>query len=85
MTYVGTGMICPHIVNLSLLFGAVISWGLMWPLIGRLEGDWFPADLPESSMRSLNGYKVTRYICNLLLLFLNILTCAHDSLCIIIL
>ncbi|KAM7525936.1 hypothetical protein LguiA_015838 [Lonicera macranthoides] len=57
MTYVGTGMICSHNVNLSLLFGAVISWGLMWPLIGNLKGDWFPADLPESSMKSLGGYR----------------------------
>lgn len=59
MTYVGTGMICPHIVNLSLLFGAVISWGIMWPLIENLKGDWFPPGLPESSMQSMNGYKVT--------------------------
>ncbi|KAA8525721.1 hypothetical protein F0562_007576 [Nyssa sinensis] len=58
MTYVGTGMICPHIVNLSLLLGAVLSWGLMWPLITNLKGDWFPANLPESNMKSLNGYKV---------------------------
>lgn len=58
MTYVGAGMICSHLVNLSLLFGAVISYGLMWPLINRLRGDWFPDDLEESSMRSLYGYKV---------------------------
>ncbi|KAF5183065.1 Metal-nicotianamine transporter ysl3 [Thalictrum thalictroides] len=58
MTYVGAGMICPHFVNLSLLFGAVISWGLMWPLIHGRKGDWYPADIPESSMKSLQGYKV---------------------------
>lgn len=58
MTYVGTGMICSHLVNLSLLLGAVLSWGVMWPLIGNLKGNWFPQNLPESSMRSLNGYKV---------------------------
>lgn len=52
-------MICPHIVNLSLLFGAVISWGIMWPLIEKHKGHWYPADLPESSMRGLNGYKVS--------------------------
>uniref|UniRef100_A0A7C9AP95 Uncharacterized protein n=1 Tax=Opuntia streptacantha TaxID=393608 RepID=A0A7C9AP95_OPUST len=57
-TYVGTGMICSHLVSLSLLFGAVISWGLMWPLLSRLKGDWFPANLPEESMQGLNGYKV---------------------------
>lgn len=58
MTYVGTGMIIPHIVNLSALFGAVLSWGVMWPLLGQLKGHWFPANIPESSMNSLNGYKV---------------------------
>ncbi|KAK2992783.1 hypothetical protein RJ640_023296 [Escallonia rubra] len=58
MTYVGAGMICSHLVNLSLLFGAVLSWGMMWPLIGERKGEWFPTTLPESSMKSLNGYKV---------------------------
>ena len=60
MTYIGAGMICSHLVNLSLLLGAVLSWGVMWPLIGGLKGEWFPATLPESSMKSLNGYKVCR-------------------------
>ncbi|KAG8496797.1 hypothetical protein CXB51_007959 [Gossypium anomalum] len=58
LTYVGAGMICSHLVNLSLLFGAVISYGIMWPLINRLKGQWFSEDLQESSMRSLYGYKV---------------------------
>lgn len=58
MTYIGAGMICSHLVNLSLLLGAVLSWGLMWPLIGEQKGVWFPKALPESSMKSLNGYKV---------------------------
>lgn len=59
MTYIGTGMICPHLVNLSLLFGAVLSYGLMWPLVGRLKGDWFPENLQENSMKGLYGYKVS--------------------------
>ncbi|GAB4858589.1 Metal-nicotianamine transporter ysl3 [Ancistrocladus abbreviatus] len=58
MTYIGAGMICSHLVNLSLLLGAVLSWGIMWPLIGELKGKWFPSKLPESSMKGLNGYKV---------------------------
>ncbi|XAR55185.1 hypothetical protein NMG60_11030608 [Bertholletia excelsa] len=58
MIYVGTGMICPHNVNLSALLGAVLSWGIMWPLISKQKGNWFPGNIPESSMRSLNGYKV---------------------------
>ncbi|KAF9597661.1 hypothetical protein IFM89_020541 [Coptis chinensis] len=58
MTYVGAGMICPHLVNLSLLFGAVISWGIMWPLIHRRKGDWYSADLKDNNIKSLQGYKV---------------------------
>ncbi|XP_021767907.1 metal-nicotianamine transporter YSL1-like [Chenopodium quinoa] len=58
MTYVGTGMICSHLVSLSLLFGAILSWGLMWPLINKQKGDWFPESVSEESMQSLNGYKV---------------------------
>ena len=58
MTYVGAGMICSHLVNLSLLVGAVLSWGVMWPLISNKKGDWFPDNIKESSMKSLNGYKV---------------------------
>ncbi|XP_010267463.1 PREDICTED: metal-nicotianamine transporter YSL3-like [Nelumbo nucifera] len=58
MTYIGAGMICSHLVNFSLILGAVLSWGIMWPLISGLKGDWFPMTLPESNMKSLNGYKV---------------------------
>ncbi|KAK9145734.1 hypothetical protein Sjap_005637 [Stephania japonica] len=58
MTYIGAGMICSHLVNLSLLLGAVLSWGVMWPLIQQQKGDWYSSDLKESSMKSLTGYKV---------------------------
>ncbi|XP_044477068.1 metal-nicotianamine transporter YSL1-like [Mangifera indica] len=58
MTYVGAGMICSHLVNLSLLLGAVLSYGIMWPLINHLKGRWFLESLQESDMKSLYGYKV---------------------------
>lgn len=57
-TFVGAGMICSHLVNLSLLLGAVLSFGVMWPLIGQLKGDWFPESLEEYDMKSIYGYKV---------------------------
>lgn len=57
-TYVGVGMICPYIVNISLLVGAILSWGIMWPLIDARKGDWYSADLPSSSLHSLQGYRV---------------------------
>ncbi|CAD6263003.1 unnamed protein product [Miscanthus lutarioriparius] len=37
-TYVGVGMICPHIVNVSVLLGGILSWGIMWPLIRNKKG-----------------------------------------------
>lgn len=58
MTYIGAGMIVSHLVNLSLILGAVLSHGLMWPLISRHKGDWFSESLQESDMKSLFGYKV---------------------------
>ena len=51
-------MICPYIVNVSMLVGGILSWGLMWPLIETRKGDWYSADLPSSSIRGLQGYKV---------------------------
>ncbi|KAH6796999.1 YELLOW STRIPE like 7 [Perilla frutescens var. hirtella] len=57
-TYVGVGMICPYLINVSLLLGAVLSWGIMWPLIGNRKGDWYSAQLPSSSLKGLQGYRV---------------------------
>ncbi|KAK9106346.1 hypothetical protein Syun_022357 [Stephania yunnanensis] len=57
-TYVGVGMICPYIINASLLVGSILSWGIMWPLIAKKKGDWFPADIPASSLHGLQGYRV---------------------------
>ncbi|CAL0299961.1 unnamed protein product [Lupinus luteus] len=58
MTFVGAGMICSHLVNLSLLLGAVLSFGVMYPLIDQLKGHWFPENLEEMNMKGLYGYKV---------------------------
>lgn len=57
-TYVGVGMICPYIINISVLLGGILSWGLMWPLIETRKGDWYPAGIPASNMHGLQGYKV---------------------------
>ncbi|KAJ0542627.1 putative oligopeptide transporter, OPT superfamily [Helianthus annuus] len=57
-TYVGVGMICPYLINVSLLVGAILSWGVMWPLINEKKGTWYPADLPDSSLHGLQGYRV---------------------------
>ncbi|XP_057727421.1 probable metal-nicotianamine transporter YSL7 [Arachis stenosperma] len=57
-TYVGVGMICPYIINVSLLIGGILSWGVMWPLIANKKGDWYDAKLKSSSLEGLQGYKV---------------------------
>ncbi|CAL5026355.1 unnamed protein product [Urochloa decumbens] len=57
-TYVGVGMICPHIVNVSVLLGGILSWGIMWPLIRNKKGSWYSASLPETSLHGLQGYRV---------------------------
>lgn len=51
-------MICPHIVNISVLLGGILSWGLMWPLIETRSGDWYDKELSPTSMNGLQGYKV---------------------------
>ncbi|XP_047316071.1 probable metal-nicotianamine transporter YSL7 [Impatiens glandulifera] len=57
-TYVGVGMICPHLVNVSLLLGGILSWGIMWPLIEDRKGDWYSASLSQSSLHGIQGYRV---------------------------
>ncbi|XP_039138058.1 LOW QUALITY PROTEIN: probable metal-nicotianamine transporter YSL12 [Dioscorea cayenensis subsp. rotundata] len=57
-TYVGVGMICPYIVNVSVLLGAILSWGIMWPLIGNKKGSWYAADLSDTNLHGLQGYRV---------------------------
>ncbi|CAN4109761.1 unnamed protein product [Withania somnifera] len=57
-TYVGVGMICPYLINISLLVGAILSWGIMWPLIQDRKGHWYPADQTPSSLHGIQGYRV---------------------------
>ena len=32
------GMICPHIVDWSMLLGAILAFGVMWPAIAAKAG-----------------------------------------------
>ncbi|XP_073006856.1 probable metal-nicotianamine transporter YSL6 isoform X1 [Typha latifolia] len=57
-TYIGCGLICPHIVNCSVLLGAIISWGFLWPFISKRAGDWYPDNLESNDFKGLYGYKV---------------------------
>lgn len=58
-TYVGVGMISPYLINISMLVGSIISWGIMWPYLQSKKGIWYDANLQETSLKGLNGYKVT--------------------------
>ncbi|XLU58814.1 hypothetical protein S245_053462 [Arachis hypogaea] len=57
-TYIGVGMICPYIINISVLLGGILSWGLMWPLIKNREGDWYAKGLGDGSLHGIQGYRV---------------------------
>ncbi|XP_074312348.1 putative metal-nicotianamine transporter YSL7 [Silene latifolia] len=57
-TYVGVGMICPYIINISMLLGAILSWGIMWPLIGTRKGHWYDRSLLDSNLHGLQGYRI---------------------------
>ncbi|KZV47027.1 hypothetical protein F511_16414 [Dorcoceras hygrometricum] len=57
-TYIGVGMICPYMVNVSLLVGAILSWGVMWPIIQTKEGSWYEAGLKGSDIHGIQGYRV---------------------------
>ena len=54
-------MICPYLINISLLLGAIISWGILWPWIEKKKGIWYSADIPASSLSSIQGYRVHIY------------------------
>nr|XP_004231467.1 probable metal-nicotianamine transporter YSL7 [Solanum lycopersicum] len=57
-TYVGVGMLCPYMVNISLLIGAIVSWAIMWPMIEEKKGDWYSAKLSATSLHGIQGYRV---------------------------
>ncbi len=47
IAYIGAGFITPLAVNVSMMIGAVLSWGIAWPLIANRAGDWYPAEFLE--------------------------------------
>ncbi|OEL24863.1 putative metal-nicotianamine transporter YSL18 [Dichanthelium oligosanthes] len=57
-TYVGVGMICPTLVNISMLVGSTISAAIMLPYIEAKKGVWYNASYKENSMMGIYGYKV---------------------------
>lgn len=43
LSLLGLGIIAPLSVAWSLVVGAVLSWGLLWPVLSTREGAWFPS------------------------------------------
>ena len=53
-------MICPYCVTYSIAVGAILSYGLLWPLINMKAGTWYPIEDGQGSnaIQGLAGYKV---------------------------
>ncbi|KAL5081265.1 hypothetical protein RYX36_009686 [Vicia faba] len=56
--YIGVGMICPYIINISVLLGGILSWGVMWPLIKTREGHWYKVNLGDGNLQGIQGYRI---------------------------
>ncbi|KAF6983137.1 hypothetical protein CFC21_001412 [Triticum aestivum] len=56
-TFIGVGMICPPMVNITLLVGGITSWGFLFPFLETKSGQWYHTSNPTSLVGS-NGYKV---------------------------
>ncbi|VAH75035.1 unnamed protein product [Triticum turgidum subsp. durum] len=54
---VGVGMICPVLINFSMLFGSIITSFILWPTLQSKKGDWYNDPSP-TNFRGINGYKV---------------------------
>ena len=48
----------PVNVAWSMLVGAVLCWGLIWPVVWSREGIWYPAKLSEWDPRGRYGYQL---------------------------
>jgi hypothetical protein len=55
---VGVGIMAPVNVAWSMLVGAVLCWGLIWPLVWSKEGTWYAKDLPVWDPRGQLGYLI---------------------------
>jgi hypothetical protein len=55
---VGIGLMAPAGVAWSMLVGAILSWGVLWPVLGAKAGVWYPADLGAWDGRGLFGNQV---------------------------
>jgi hypothetical protein len=59
MPLVGIGLMAPLGIAWSMLVGAIISWGVLWPVLDAKKGAWYPADLSAWDARGLFGYQLS--------------------------
>lgn len=52
----GLGIIAPLSVAWSLVVGAVLSWGLLWPVLSTKEGSWFPSGEHHTHNHGFSGF-----------------------------
>ncbi|GFS34338.1 YELLOW STRIPE like 6 [Actinidia rufa] len=57
-TVIQTCVVACYGLAFSVLLGAIISWGVLWPYISQHAGDWYPADLGSNDFKGLYGYKL---------------------------
>ncbi|KAJ1277530.1 hypothetical protein BS78_04G011600 [Paspalum vaginatum] len=57
-TYTGVGMICPTLINISMLVGSIISSVFLFPYLESKKGVWYNASYNENSVMGTYGYKV---------------------------
>ena len=59
LAYVGVGFITPLSVNYSMMVGAILSWGIAYPLLRNKAGDWYPTGLGSNNFRGEFAYHVS--------------------------
>ncbi|KAL2333147.1 hypothetical protein Fmac_014360 [Flemingia macrophylla] len=64
--YIGIGMMCPHITNISQLVGGILAAVILYPFLETKKGHWYPSELEPSSIYGLEGYKVLIAIATIL-------------------
>jgi hypothetical protein len=70
----------PYVVAYSMMWGSVLSWGIMWPLLAKKEGSWYPAGIQDGDFRGMSGYRVCAPNLPLLCLPMGLLDCKSPSL-----
>ena len=51
-----TGSVWPWQVNYSMMVGAILSWGIAWPLVRNRAGDWYPILPASTASYSFQGF-----------------------------